>query len=362
MAQKLFVALLIFACCCGCSQPDSHAFSTVPPALQATVTALPRQDPSPTPSAVAVPTVIPTATELIQAPTLAATELVQAPQSLAAPISSISFVDQQNGWMAVDDHVLITTDGGLQWSRVYTASAPIGLAFTTPQDGWATMAGGLFITHDHGRTWQAVAGPAGDAKQLRFGDSQTGIVYSSTGVYLTVDAGATWSPLTQPCGEGESSGPPDVRTNGQIWMICPIIGLAGYRPNNLYASSEHGATWTKVFDSDLDPSRADAIPAGGFACSLSFSDLLDGRVITGNYLYHNGDGHYGYLSHSSDGGKSWSIVETAPLGEYLELSFTSPDWGYLVAHTTKDTVLYRTTDGSATWQSIYRADPGEAVR
>ena len=121
---------------------------------------------------------------------------------------NLYFVDAMHGWVAgsfetigfIDD-MLITSDGGLSWTRVPVLQEgnPTFLRdihFINPSVGWATgFTGKIINSTDGGLTWQTqVEDLSQHFKSIFFLDNQTGWAGGENGAfYTTTDGGANWT-------------------------------------------------------------------------------------------------------------------------------------------------------------------------
>lgn len=81
-----------------------------------------------------------------------------AQRTLPGLSSSVFFLDARQGWLAADNGVYATDDGGAHWSLHATPlhEANLAVAFADPRHGWvAGGEGGIAMTSDGGRTWRA---------------------------------------------------------------------------------------------------------------------------------------------------------------------------------------------------------------
>lgn len=110
-------------------------------------------------------------------------------------VSSIVFLDAQNGWAATGTPLTIirTSNGGTSWTSQYSASdnkASV-LSFASLTEGWATATGGILRT-TNGQTWQKINLPM-EFSQVRFVTGTMGYGLSGQRIYKTFDGGMTWT-------------------------------------------------------------------------------------------------------------------------------------------------------------------------
>ena len=69
-------------------------------------------------------------------------------------LNSVFFVDENNGWVAGKDVVLITTDSGNSWLQIQLAGNNNSIHFINNSLGWVCNSDGkIFKTTDGGFNW-----------------------------------------------------------------------------------------------------------------------------------------------------------------------------------------------------------------
>ncbi|MEA2647543.1 MAG: hypothetical protein QOE92_2626 [Chloroflexota bacterium] len=270
--------------------------------------------------------------------------------------SGLQFVDNQHGWLSVDEgvsagratmSVFRTTDGGDTWEQVTRDSQPVsappfpppdgsprcGLnpaAFKDENTGWmtgmcvTTSHGYLRVTHDGGRSWtmQELPLPPGNCWR---GSPGCGTTPSSVGalgttapafsdsshgyfvvmafccdrhveLYRTSDGGNTWVPSVKQPFEVFPEDPIQFIHGQQGWKLVgdPNDFDRTVAIGHLYASAGPDEDWTEV-NSD------EPIYNGAFC----FINPTDGFAIEGGY---QPDGRLSELrlARTHDGGATWS--------------------------------------------------------
>lgn len=256
---------------------------------------------------------------------------------IAGPNISVllDFADEQHGWLFTDTgvseipnfqrSVYATTDGGLRWTKVASATAAdhsalgvtgnqcdaTGLVMSTAGRGWITwncIGRGVVssiavppvtMTTDSGRTWTAVAFPLASPGQGGTCGAQPGAISGlnavipfvcngleqHAGVYRTADGGETWT----------AGDLPFFTQTGVVFAD----GLNGYvvrsrrsgAPNDastLFATTDAGKTWKPVATS-MFPGRD--IGAYGF-----FDAAAGYAVVQQNVWF------------THDAGRTWSVA------------------------------------------------------
>ncbi|MDR3723344.1 MAG: DUF1906 domain-containing protein [Terracidiphilus sp.] len=221
------------------------------------------------------------------------------------------------------------------------------------QSGWLLSANRLFWTDTQGLDWKEITPKAESGATLAgsyFQASGNGWVFSVSSaqtrvsVASTSDKGAHWSysSLSSPFGEATPFGGqayPFFLDAQNGWVMFRLQSGSAFRPGVLFHTSDGGATWTQC----PEP------PAGG---EISFSDALHGVMGPGPA----GDELYS----TADGGQSWQKVDLPVPAQFGNASSTiqlphftnSLDGSLLRTFSTgtgNTALLYRTTDGGATW-------------
>jgi Photosynthesis system II assembly factor YCF48 len=92
--------------------------------------------------------------------------------------------------------VVLTSDGGKQWSVVDVKEHPVSLFFLNDSVGWMVTDRGIWSTAESGRSWTKVETPKGGILRVHFLDPSHGY---ATGlpklVYETTDGGKKWNKL-----------------------------------------------------------------------------------------------------------------------------------------------------------------------
>ena len=148
-------------------------------------------------------------------------------------------------------------------------------------------------------------------------------------IYRSTDGGATWdsSGIGAPAGQTSLSGIA-VAPNGDIW-------LAGATPDDIYRSTDDGATWD---------SSGIGVPAGqGFVSGISVAPNGD--------IWLSGHG-INDIYRSTDGGATWdSSGIGAPAGQTIVQGIAVAPNGDIWLTGAQPDDIYRSTDGGATWDS-----------
>lgn len=223
-------------------------------------------------------------------------------------LTSVSFIDENNGWAVGHGATIIhTTDGGNTWSRQMfrpdLGGPLLSVHFISATTGFAAGAYGMFFeTTDGGASWTQRTISDGDMHFNEFFAGPQGALYiaGEGGFgYKSIDSGKTWTKL-------------ETGYVGSFWAGLALddgaILLAGMR-GNIYRSTDGGKTFAPVETKTQK--------------SLSgLTTLGDGSIV--------GVGLGGTLIRSTDGGQSFtaytrpdrlvlSAVTEGPKGKILVL-------------------------------------------
>jgi hypothetical protein len=159
----------------------------------------------------------------------------------------MQFVSAAQGWLAGNDQILATADGGAHWSVQLTGPHELNsVDFVSGRVGWAVGADTLLATSDGGVHWTSLPEPCPVIRAVHFISPLTGFAVaggsnvSGTGaqapmlggvVLATADGGRSWHLLPAPA-------------NAQtVCFSGPLHGWLG-ADGRLYESTDGGAHWT----------------------------------------------------------------------------------------------------------------------
>jgi photosystem II stability/assembly factor-like uncharacterized protein len=222
-------------------------------------------------------------------------QLWQAQQSgTSAELNGLHFINETEGWVAGNNVMLHTEDGGQTWNQ-QTLPQSIVLAdvhFLDSQNGWAVGGGTVLRTFDGGLNWQehnVFSNKTGF--RIHFTDSQTGF----------------------------------------------IAGISSYPPGALLATTTDAGTWEMEYY--LDP--ADTL--NGMQYYYQFEDI-DFPTSEVGYIVGGSD----WFLKTTDGGETWEDWSLlAPTMSMNGISFADEQTGWIVGSAG---CIYKTTDGGLTWQ------------
>ena len=231
------------------------------------------------------------------------------------PIQSVTFVNSQLGYgLGEPGHpnaVMVTQDGGQQWSHISTlptshswqnAVARQSMAFTSAQSGWVVRNDQLWHTHDGGTQWSLVSLPgfsgADSLSAIAFigHDGMAGSPYSNT-AWWTTNQGTSWHRI-QHENLGQALATKNSGLNREANRLGQPIFFAGsdgsvvwivFENQSWALSTNGGSSWTThTFPSNI-------LTTVG---NLNFVNAQDGWFETaGSILYA-----------TTNGGKRWTRV------------------------------------------------------
>lgn len=270
-----------------------------------------------------------------------------------AELTSITFVDADNGW-AVGDRGVIwhTIDGGRNWQRQdsFTHSRLESVSFADAQTGWAVGGSHRPYTHqgigvvlrtvDGGAKWENVSDTNLPAlKRVKFFGPRQGIAIGESsplypgGVFVTADGGLTWSTLIIQTGE---------------------LGAPG-------AAAKSGHWVTGDF---LNPQGGMVAAASGAIGSVTALDLqISGQSVTAERLpsamrlTREGQiwlcGERSLLLCSQDAGSTWAISPYFPqaASSHFDFAALATLGQHIWVAGNPGTVIFHSPDAGQTWQT-----------
>lgn len=199
--------------------------------------------------------------------------------------------------------IIKSTDGGLNWSTLYTTENTLTkLWFTNELTGFALSGGYIQKTTDGGITWSdlILISPGYGFSDMQFVDSQTGFLCGGFGSFAkTTDGGQTWS----------SSRVNPSLSLYSVHFLSPLIGFVAGQSELIYKTIDGGINWVSY------------APEG-----LTAIEDIEFSGGTGYAV-----GWFGVIYRTTNAGLSWAKEESPPsAGEYL-YSVAVKDSGIAVA-------------------------------
>lgn len=165
-----------------------------------------------------------------------------------APLTSVYFIDDKQGWAAGHDGtILSTSDGGEHWQVLREEPGKervlLSVWFENASHGLVVGQFGLALeTRDGGKTWQErrlLEGEKGEVHFLQIVPAGGGLLFiaaESGGIFRSDDNGASWKLI-------------QTDNKGSFWtglaLRDGIILMAGLR-GHLYRSTDKGLSWREI--------------------------------------------------------------------------------------------------------------------
>ncbi|GEM_PF-6221806 len=242
--------------------------------------------------------------------------------------------------------ILYTTDGGISWIHTSTGEnyplhdiEILNSHEAITGDMGRCMDGGcgnIFRTLNGGTTWSDEGMLFTNIKDIAFLDSLEGIIVG--GYY---DLGGTPRPTAFHSTNGGNTWPDLPNLNQQTMFYSAafktptflvgcangdtLIGATWRHKASILFSSNHGTTWTSLFDT-LDM----------YFYGISFPDTASGTVV----------GQHGCILHTNDGGLTWQKQQSPTSNDLNSVYSVSTQEAYIAG--SGGTILH-TTDSGVTW-------------
>jgi photosystem II stability/assembly factor-like uncharacterized protein len=254
-------------------------------------------------------------------------------------LSSLSFVDADNGFAVRGNDLVRSRDGGRTWTVVDAAGflPADGLHFETESDGLAWGREGVDFTRDGGRHWSPASTASlqvlswSDGRVWAYKPCPTEARRCPRPLYASDDLGETWVPATtfEPGYSGPSLTAPDRSTA----YVIEGASADEFAPLSVKVTHDGGTTWT---------SRA--VPCDGgedrFVASNGRSILVGCPQVPGRPSK--------WLLRSTDDGASWERLQWPFDWLHFE-TVVSSAFGYIGYQGSYGT--YVSTDDGETWHA-----------
>lgn len=260
--------------------------------------------------------------------------------------------------------VATTSDGGRSWTKrllqspLYGVTAQGTLMLATAEcriDAPPGCRSAPLRSTDSGLTWTATGKTGLDGLQLASGGIAWAIDTTDPGssvVASSHDGGLTWQRRPSPCPTGVPSFYPtgiSFATASEGWLACDGGAAMGSSGKALFHSSDGGATWQTVFDWPLDaPAGANVALWGGDDARIDFLADRTGWLWTGAGLFE-----------TQDGGATWRLLgfENGAGGlQMSDMDLLSNTTGVILVADITTTpyrlTLQSTSDGGKTWTTV----------
>jgi uncharacterized repeat protein (TIGR01451 family) len=284
--------------------------------------------------------------------------------------------------------LLVSHDGAGSWQQL--TSTPSGsfivdlaISAANPAQIWAARTDGLWMSADSGATWTGVADPALGAQgtsTVVIDPTNPAILYVGTGGNGTVasssDLGAHWTNVSGNLSVAAVTAIAVDPSKNSHLLVGGQAGLSGtVTSGSSWSPQTAGLIATQILGMTADP-VADRIylttytgDAYYFAAGGGTPTAING--VTAQSIYAlpglSGDllaGTYSSLSNSTNGGNTWTLVQTPTTqgGDYLRTFASSPGAPQTVLATSRlDSALFRSVDAGSSWTSVTAGLPSAPI-
>ena len=296
--------------------------------------------------------------------------------------NSVAFINNQSGFIVGTNGIILkTADGGANWLNLRTGVPYFFLNSidfpVNAQTGYISGSSGVILkTMNGGSNWvQQSTNTSKNLIKIQFLDIDTGYAVGDYGTILkTVDGGLNWNslsggntkllfdvefPVNATTGyvSGESGRLAKTTDGGNTWIslgsfnkdvmaMCfptdDLIGYAATAYERIYKTIDGGITWNIKHD--------------GNSPQASIADILfPFDTQTGYALSSTGGQRNSKILKTTDGGSSWTITDAGTTSVLSEISFPTPQVGYIAAdgiYGEKPSRFLKTTDGGLTWNIV----------
>jgi photosystem II stability/assembly factor-like uncharacterized protein len=315
-------------------------------------------------------------------------------------VTELLLLDAQTAIAVGVDGGYRTTDGGTNWEELSLRQDADEVDFNDPLSGvefngegrgvmWeGDEFGELYVSSDRGATLELVREFEDPVDDVAFTDSQTAVAVGAS-VWRTTDGGESWSELDVDFSTDEGFVDVEPVGDGRLAAVD--------RRGTLYVSRDTGESWDR-HEVELEPAdrhqiTAVAAPGDGSIVAvgtsgavfrtpgnpddwspLSPSSPLGGTGDIADLAFlENGRGFAlaETIWKTTDGGDSWSSIETAgenefdefDMSDFEQLAMATAETGVVVGSVTDmpgggmlgsstQVVVRRTTDGGSTWTQV----------
>ncbi len=303
---------------------------------------------------------------------------VNSPEMTSYSINGNNILACTADWLNEKGGLYLTTNGGNNWSTLYTGST-VSNAITVENNIFAgTMNEGVLMSTDNGKSWKgANAGLPYNAQVTVLAESGSNIYAGTTnGIYITSDSGKIWtaSGLSQDTISALACNGNNLFAAFGGKCCNQVGGWSGFS-NYVYLSQNSGATWAKtkgviinVLSLATSGNNLFAVAAGGIQLSTNSGDSWTSvnsglpsntniytLAISGNNIF-TGTGNGVYLS--STNGENWIEVNNGiPANTDI---YTLAMYGNKIYAGANNSV-YLSSDTGANWIEINNESPAKSM-
>ncbi|RJP72556.1 MAG: hypothetical protein C4539_03400, partial [Ignavibacteriales bacterium] len=241
-------------------------------------------------------------------------------------LTSLCFVDNNNGWIASDFNLYHTTDGGTNWTPTSPGFSLTSVFFTDINHGtFVETDGDIYRTTNAGTSWQSQKKNI-PLNSVYFTDLNNGWICGWGGkIFKTTDGGETW--IEKQTG-----------TFSTLYSISFSDNNTGYAvgtSGSILYTSNGGVDWVLQSSGITDA-------LFGVVCinnQVSFAVGPDGMILKTTT---------GFISKTTDSGNNWSNLENPTKQNMYSISFVDVNNGWAVG--SGGTIL-KSTDGANSWSN-----------
>ncbi len=245
----------------------------------------------------------------------------------------------------------------------------------------ATGTGGLWRTTDGGETFatawdsqlpQSMGAVAVDSQGVVWAgtgepDHGGGSAYYGKGIYKSSDDGATWANMGLEDGDTIGQIVVDPRDDDRVF-VAVMGALHDTEPTRgLFMTEDGGTSWTRVIVPETNSTGAIDVSINKNNPDVMLATTWDKIRDEKSRIY----GPHSYLYRSTDGGRTWANIHSAPLPQSetnpaaqtpdnlvgrmgVDFSDTDPNRAYLISSTARGNFngFFTSADGGATWTQV----------
>jgi photosystem II stability/assembly factor-like uncharacterized protein len=206
----------------------------------------------------------------------------------------VRFATEQTGWIAGNQHIYKTTNGGSSWIKQDTSI------------GWCDA---MFVLND---------------QTVMFANWQ-GTGELSGGIRRTTDGGTTWTTA-----DFEKNYYADIDFGSATVGYASGGGATGNKPL-VKKTTDAGATWSTVSQN---------FPKAKYELTgIAFVDEQNGWTVS----------YDGFVYKTTNGGIDWAAPDSLGFENFRDIEFFNKDTGWVFGGIAGEKVITRTTNGGASW-------------